>query len=196
MKKGRILVVEQDPDVSKMLQIYFDAMGYEVLTTQALATAALHLCRTKSPFVVLLDIQLPDVDDFLESLQGHLLTKFIKIICLVPEGYQKEASWENLVIDFVAKPFDIENLGQYIEATVSDLLHQNLTHPITNLPAGKVIEQQLKAVKENQGIYTIILCSLNVITRSLTVRGINVLFADIVREIVEEYGTGNDLVLW
>ena len=57
MKKGRILVVEQDPDVSKMLQIYFDAMGYEVLTTQALATA-LHLCRTKSPFVVLLDIQL------------------------------------------------------------------------------------------------------------------------------------------
>ena len=31
MSKGRILVVEDDPDISQMLRIYFDSQGYEVL---------------------------------------------------------------------------------------------------------------------------------------------------------------------
>jgi DNA-binding response OmpR family regulator len=31
--KGRILIVENDIDISKMLRIYFDSQGYEALVT-------------------------------------------------------------------------------------------------------------------------------------------------------------------
>ena len=61
MGKGRILVVEDDIDISKMLRIYFDSQGYEVLVANR-GNDALDICRTKLPNVVVLDIKLPDID--------------------------------------------------------------------------------------------------------------------------------------
>ena len=59
MGKGRILVVEDDVDISKMLRIYFDSQGYEVLIANR-GNDALEICRRKLPNVVVLDIQLPE----------------------------------------------------------------------------------------------------------------------------------------
>lgn len=63
MGNGRILVVEDDIDISKMLRIYFDSQGYEVLVANR-GSEALETCRRKLPNVVVLDIQLPDIDGY------------------------------------------------------------------------------------------------------------------------------------
>jgi len=83
MGKGRILVVEDDADISKMLRIYFDSQGYEVLIATR-GNDALDVCRTKLPNVIVLDINLPDMDGFevCRVLRSNTRTSYVPIIFL------------------------------------------------------------------------------------------------------------------
>jgi DNA-binding response OmpR family regulator len=113
MSKGRILVVEDDPDISQMLRLYFDSQGYEALTVMR-GKDALDVCRKKQPNVVVLDIMLPDMDgyDVCRELRGSLRTSHIPIIFLTQkdERSDKIAGLELGADDYITKPFDIEEL--------------------------------------------------------------------------------------
>ena len=78
MSKGRILVVEDDFDISNLLRIYFDSQGYEV-TVAPNGNDALDLCRRNLPNVIVLDIQLPDIDGYevCRRMRGNLRTSHI-----------------------------------------------------------------------------------------------------------------------
>jgi len=91
MSKGRILVVEDDLDISQMLRIYFASQGYEVLTVTR-GNDALELCRKKQPNVVVLDIMLPDMDgyDVCRELRGNLRTSHIPIIFLTQKDERSD----------------------------------------------------------------------------------------------------------
>ena len=80
MGKGRILVVEDDIDISKMLRIYFDSQGYEVLVATR-GNDALDICRTKLPNVIVLDINLPDIDGYevCRILRSNTRTKHLLV---------------------------------------------------------------------------------------------------------------------
>ena len=63
MSEGRILVVEDDFDISNMLQLYFKSLGYEVYVAPR-GENAMELTRQKMPNVIVLDIMLPDMDGY------------------------------------------------------------------------------------------------------------------------------------
>ncbi|MGD8398775.1 MAG: response regulator, partial [Anaerolineae bacterium] len=63
MSKGRLLIVEDDFDISNMLRIYFDSQGYETIVATH-GREALETCRRKLPNLVILDIMLPDIDGY------------------------------------------------------------------------------------------------------------------------------------
>ena len=63
MNKGRILVVEDDFDISNMLRIYFSGQGFEVGVAPR-GGDALEMTRKGLPNLILLDIMLPDMDGF------------------------------------------------------------------------------------------------------------------------------------
>ncbi|HSJ54358.1 MAG TPA: response regulator, partial [Anaerolineae bacterium] len=63
MSKGRLLVVEDDFDISNMLRIYFDSQGYETIIATR-GEEALDMCRRKLPNLVILDIMLPDINGY------------------------------------------------------------------------------------------------------------------------------------
>ena len=58
MNKGRILVVEDDFDISNMLRIYFSGQGYEVQVAPR-GNDALSMTRKQLPNLIVLDIMLP-----------------------------------------------------------------------------------------------------------------------------------------
>jgi DNA-binding response OmpR family regulator len=58
-----ILVVEDDPRISDVLEYALKAEGYEVRTTQRGREAA-EIARNTSPGLIVLDVGLPDVDGF------------------------------------------------------------------------------------------------------------------------------------
>ena len=203
MGKGRILVVEDDVDISKMLRIYFDSQGYEVLVANR-GNEALDICKVKLPNVVVLDIQLPDVDGFevCRNLRGNTRTSYVPIIFLTQKDERSDriAGLELGADDYVTKPFDIEELKLRVEGSIRRSMREALTHPVTNLPAGKLIEDQLKQVKDMTEPWALLYFGIRNVDDFKEVVGFShvneilIFLADIIRETVEGHGTMNDFI--
>ncbi|MBN1642731.1 MAG: response regulator [Anaerolineae bacterium] len=153
MGKGRILVVEDDFDISNLLRIYFDSQGYEV-TVAAKGGEALALCRRNLPNVIILDIQLPDIDGYqvCRRLRENLRTSHIPILFLTQrdERSDKITGLELGADDYITKPFDIEELKLRVQNAIKRAQWENLTSPTTGLPSGKLIEEQLRRLMRHQ----------------------------------------------
>ncbi|RME72427.1 MAG: response regulator [Chloroflexi bacterium] len=203
MAKGRILVVEDDADISKMLRIYFDSQGYEVLVAKK-GQEALDICRAKLPSVIILDINLPDIDgyDVCRILRSNTRTSYVPIIFLTQrdDRSDKIAGLELGADDYITKPFDIEELKLRVDGTIRRSQREALTHPVTNLPAGKLIEEQLKIIKDSSDPWTMLYFGIrNVnafkeIAGPIQVNEVLIFLADIMRETVETSGTMNDFI--
>ncbi len=203
MGQGRILVVEDDLDISKMLRIYFDSQGYEVLVA-ARGGDALEICRRKLPNVVVLDIQLPDIDGYevCRQLRSNTRTSYVPIIFLTQkdERSDKIAGLELGADDYITKPFDIEELKLRVEGAIRRSKREALTHPVTNLPAGKLIEEQLKAIIMDTDPWRLLYFGIRNVNAfreavgPIHVNEVLIFLADVMREIVEAHGTMNDFI--
>jgi PleD family two-component response regulator len=202
MNKGRILVVEDDLDISNMLRIYFDSQGYEVHVAGR-GGDALELCRKKLPHVVVLDIMLPDMDGYevCKKLRSNLRTSHIPIMFLTQkdERTDKIAGLELGADDYITKPFDIEELKFRIQNAVARTTRESLTNPVTGLPSGKLIEEQLKLLMRKEG-WAILYIGLNDFGSFNEVYGF-VAGDDVLRftgmvvgEAVDELGTPDDFI--
>jgi CheY-like chemotaxis protein len=203
MGQGRILVVEDDLDISKMLRIYFDSQGYEVLVANR-GNDALEICRRKLPNVVVLDIQLPDIDGYevCRQLRNNTRTSYVPIIFLTQkdERSDKIAGLELGADDYITKPFDIEELKLRVEGAIRRSKREALTHPVSNLPAGKLIEEHLKRVKDSIEPWRLLYFGIKNVTAfkeavgPIHVNEVVIYLADVMREAVEAHGTMNDFI--
>ena len=202
MSKGRILVVEDDLDVSNMLHLYFDSQGYEVTVTTR-GNEALEISRTKMPEVVVLDIKLPDIDGYevCRQLRGNLRTSHIPIIFLTQKDERSDriAGLELGADDYITKPFDIEELKLRVQNALRRVRHESLTSPTTGLPSGKLIEEQLKLLmrRANWAILYIGLNNMKPFNDAYGfVAGDDVLrfAAMVLGEAVDELGSPNDFI--
>jgi PleD family two-component response regulator len=202
MNKGRILVVEDDLDISNMLRIYFDSQGYDVLVAGR-GEDALDLCRKKLPHVVVLDIMLPDMDGYevCKKLRSNLRTSHIPIMFLTQrdERTDKIAGLELGADDYITKPFDIEELKFRVQNAVARTSRESLTNPVTGLPSGKLIEEQLRLLmrKDDWAIVYIGLKDFGAFNEVYGfVAGDDVLrfAAMVIGEAVDELGTPDDFI--
>jgi len=202
MGKGRILVVEDDPDISKMLKIYFDSQGYEVIVEMR-GEPSLETCAKKMPNVVVLDINLPDMDGYevCRELRGNLRTKHIPIIFLTQkdERSDKIKGLELGADDYITKPFDIEELKLRVQGAIRRATYENLTNPTTSLPSGKLIEEHLKVIKSKQG-WSMLYIGINDMEAFKEIQGIVAIddvlrfVANVLTETIEKHGTLNDFI--
>ena len=83
MGKSRLLIVEDDTDISNMLRIYFTGQSYDV-DTALRGSEALEKTRQNLPHLIVLDIMLPDIDGFevCRILRTHTRTSHVPIIFL------------------------------------------------------------------------------------------------------------------
>jgi len=147
MSEGRMLIVEDDSDISNMLRIYFQSQGYEVTVAQR-GEDALEICRRQLPRIIVLDIMLPDMDgyDVCRELRGSLRTSHIPIIFLTQkdERSDKIHGLELGADDYITKPFDLEELKLRVKNAMARAQYESLTNPATGLPSGRLIEDQLR----------------------------------------------------
>src|SRR5512136_2808675 len=202
MAKGRILVVEDDTDISNMLRIYFTSQGYEVMTTVR-GGEALDRCKQQLPHVIVLDIMLPDIDGYevCTRLRTNLRTSHIPIIFLTQkdERSDKIAGLELGADDYITKPFDIEELRLRVQNAQRRAERESLTNPTTGLPSGKLIEEQLRLLmrKADWGLLYIGLPGLEAFSDMYGfVAGDEVLrFAALVMgEAVDQLGSSEDFI--
>jgi DNA-binding response OmpR family regulator len=91
VSKEKILVVEDAPDISSLLKIYFTSQGYEVMTALRGQTA-LEICRKTPPNLALLDVNLPDMEGYEigKALRQSARTRHIPIIFLTARGEKQD----------------------------------------------------------------------------------------------------------
>lgn len=154
MSKARLLVVEDDLDISNMLRIYFSSQGYDVDLAPR-GTDALEKTRHGMPHLIVLDIMLPDIDGYevCRNLRMNARTSHIPVIFLTQkdERSDKLAGLELGADDYVTKPFDIEELKLRVQNAIARSERESLTDPNTGLPAGRLIEDQLRQSMRKQG---------------------------------------------
>ena len=149
MSSRRILIVEDDYDISNMLRIFFSNEGYQV-EIAARGNDALDKCRKKLPDLVVLDIMLPDMDGYAicRAMRSTTRTSHIPIIFLTQKDERSDriAGLELGADDYITKPFDIEELKLRVRTSIRIHQRQNMTNPTTGLPSSRLIEEQLRTL--------------------------------------------------
>lgn len=154
MGKARLLVVEDDVDISNMLRIFFSSQGYDVDVSPR-GKEALEKTRQVMPHLIVLDIMLPDIDGYevCRHLRTHTRTSHIPVIFLTQkdERSDKLQGLELGADDYITKPFDIEELRLRVQNAIARSERESLTDPQTGLPAGRLIEDQLRHIIRQKG---------------------------------------------
>jgi len=152
--KARLLLVEDDGDIANMLKIYFSAQGFDVdIVMQGMD--AVEKTRHVMPHLIILDIMLPDIDGYevCRILRQTTRTSHIPVIFLTQkdERSDKLQGLELGADDYITKPFDIEELKLRVQNAIARSERESLTDPLTGLPAGPIIEDQLRKIIHNRG---------------------------------------------
>ncbi len=203
MGKGRILVVEDDFDISNMLRIYFSGQGYDVQVAPR-GGDALALTRKQLPQLIVLDIMLPDMNgyDVCRKLRSTARTSHIPIIFLTQkdERSDKIAGLELGADDYITKPFDIEELKLRVKNQIERAERDNYTDPNSGLPSSTLIEEKLREMMREDRTWAYIDFKLQHYEAFREVYGF-VAGHDVLRfmallmgEIVDEYGTPDDFL--
>ena len=116
---ARVLVVEDDRDLSRLMAAHLASEGYDVARARE-AAAALELVGAGRVDVVVLDLMLPRIsgDGLLVRLREREGTRDLPVIVVSA----KDAVWAKVDLlrlgadDYLAKPFDLDELTARIEA--------------------------------------------------------------------------------
>lgn len=200
--KARIVIVEDDTDISTMLNIYLSAQGYEVKVSPR-GDDGVTLCQKVIPDLILLDIMLPGMDGYqvCRELRKSTRTKYIPIIFLTQrsERSDKIAGLELGADDYITKPFDIEELKLRVVTALRAHQRLNMNSPVTNLPGGRLIEDELRQLITKNG-WTYLQIKIENFTPFTDKYGHLVrdealkFMAMLLNEVVTEFGTPDDLI--
>ena len=126
----KILVVDDEPPIRKLLRMGLSSQGYDVLEASD-GKSALELLA-KKPALVILDLGLPDVDghDLLRRIRHR--QEALPIIVLSSRGDEagKVAALDLGADDYVTKPFGIDELFARIRAAMRHQLQEHGQRPL------------------------------------------------------------------
>ncbi len=118
MSAGKILVVDDDPQIRRVMKATLVGHGYEVIEARS-GEEALETFPGEMPKLVLLDMNLPGIDG-LEACRAIRAGSDIPVIILSVRNTEKDkvAALDAGADDYVTKPFGIEELLARIRAAM------------------------------------------------------------------------------
>ena len=160
MGKTKILVVDDDPNILQLINLYLTLEGFEVVTAEA-GDEALRKFKSDPPNMMLLDVMLPGMDGWQVCREVRKVSN-IPIIMLTAkdETFDKVLGLELGADDYIVKPFDTKELVARIKAVLrryqtldapdKELSYPGLTINITQYTVtflGKQIEMPPKELE-------------------------------------------------
>jgi CheY-like chemotaxis protein len=111
---GKILVVDDTPDILSTIKDFLKSLGYKIVTASN-GKEAIGVYTKEKPDLVLLDIKLPDMNGFqvadkIPDAKILFFTGFTQ--------YQDEAVGVKNCVGFITKPIDLEVLKRKIKMEV------------------------------------------------------------------------------
>ncbi|MGH8443712.1 MAG: response regulator [Solimonas sp.] len=135
---GRILVVDDEKPIRKLLRTTLEAQDYEVLEAGD-ARNAMAALREQAPDLVILDLGLPDRDG-LEVLREIRASSDLPILILSSRDFEaaKVQALDGGADDYIAKPFGTDELMARIRAALRHRVQRSGARPLYRSGALKV----------------------------------------------------------
>jgi DNA-binding response OmpR family regulator len=134
-KQGYLLVVEDIPDILKLLDTTLSFKGYRVITARN-GEEALEVIQKERPLMIITDILMPKMDGFslLHRLRINSDTRKIPVVFLSATYVAPEDKTFALTLGvtrFMEKPINIEEFIKTIEELLAKGEHSAVHEPLT-----------------------------------------------------------------
>jgi two-component system, NtrC family, response regulator GlrR len=119
MNRGDILLVDDDPDLLKLISLRLTSAGYRVRTAESGETA-LATIAVERPSTVITDLRMPGIDGLQLFEAIHRQHPALPVIILTAHGTIPDAvaATQRGVFGFLTKPFDSQDLLQKVAAAL------------------------------------------------------------------------------
>ncbi len=116
----RILLIEDDPDIQKMVQLSLKYQGGHQVSVASGGKEGLAKAGAEMPDLILLDVMMPEMDGYetCKRLKADPATKHIPVVFLSARAQQSEIQKGRDLgaIGYLVKPFDPMSLSSQLEA--------------------------------------------------------------------------------
>ncbi len=122
MPAAKVLLVEDDPVILRLLEVNFELEGYDVVLAHD-GAEGIALAREERPDLVISDIMMPNVSgiELVQALKGDEATAAIPVILLSAKAQSADvkAGLEAGADDYVTKPFEPLELVDRVQALLA-----------------------------------------------------------------------------
>ncbi len=117
-KKIKILIVDDDPHIAELIALYLNKEGYETKEVHS-GKKAVEEFANFAPFLVLLDIMIPEMDGYQVCREIRTMSS-VPIIMLTAKGdtFDKVLGLELGADDYIVKPFEPKELVARVKAVL------------------------------------------------------------------------------
>ena len=154
-KKGVILVVDDEKDVTMSLKGFFTALGHDMLTALN-GKEALQIIDSIGLDLILLDVRMPGIDGIQILKHVRKIKPKTKVIIITAYDEEVKEEVEKLGIDgFFAKPIDLSKLLDRIRYVISTSKETKVypTKEKEEVPSKKVPKAKLLFLEPNPMVY-------------------------------------------
>src|SRR5262245_46958731 len=118
MSNERILVVDDDPLILRLVRVHLEKAGFRIITAMN-GEDALNIVAAESPDVVVLDLMLPKMDGY-EVCRNIREFSLVPVVMLTAKGEQvdKLRGFEMGADDYLTKPFGPPELLARVQAVL------------------------------------------------------------------------------
>jgi diguanylate cyclase (GGDEF)-like protein len=142
-----VLVVDDDPDVARFVEVNLRSAGYEV-TVASNGEEALERAVEIRPDLILLDVMMPKLDGFevAQRLRRDPRTSSSSIIMLTAKALSsdKVLGLSSGADDYIIKPFDPVELLARVKGTLRRAREMRALSPLTGLPGNIRVQEEIR----------------------------------------------------
>jgi diguanylate cyclase (GGDEF)-like protein len=143
---GTILVVDDDPDIARFVEINMRLEGFDVRIARD-GEEALAAVADELPDLVLLDVMMPRIDgvEVCRRLRADPATAHLPVIMLTAKSLSadKVVGLTAGADDYLIKPFDTLELVARVRSTLRRNAEMRAASPLTNLPGNTRIDEEI-----------------------------------------------------
>jgi len=160
----QILVVDDDPDIARFVEVNLRSAGYDVAVAGD-GEEALEKAGDLRPDLVLLDVMMPRIDGFevAQRLRKNPQTANTSIIMLTAKALSadKVTGLQAGADDYIIKPFDPIELLARVKGTLRRAKEMRNLSPLTGLPGNIRIQEEIERQVREGRPFAVLYCDLD-----------------------------------
>ncbi|MGH2529026.1 MAG: GGDEF domain-containing response regulator [Actinomycetota bacterium] len=159
-----ILVVDDDPDIARFVEVNLRSAGYDVAVASD-GEEALQRAGEMRPDLVLLDVMMPRIDGFevAQRLRRNPQTANTSIIMLTAKALStdKVLGLTAGADDYIIKPFDPIELLARVKGTLRRAKEMRNLSPLTGLPGNIRIQEEIERMVREENPFAVLYSDLD-----------------------------------